>query len=115
MYNFKDKVVWIDPAHETSHVTEIVQINNPVYVCSNGTIEVKALEEELACIEDTICCSKCGNIDIEIQHWVRATDLIPTDVVDNDECYCDKCESKVNYENLEVYLKNKEVENDNRN
>lgn len=113
MYNLRDKVVWIDPAHETSHVTEIIQINKPVYFCSNGTTEVEALEEELVCIGDIFCCSKCGNIDIEIKHWVRATDLSPTDLVDTDECYCDKCEATLNFENLEVYLKNKEKEDDN--
>lgn len=113
MYNLGDKVVWIDPAHEISHVTEIVQINKPIYVCSNGTTELEALETELACIADTICCSRCGNIDIEIKHWVRATDLVSTDLVDNNECYCDKCNSTHDYENLEVYLKNKKTEDDN--
>ena len=118
-----DKVVWLDPAHETSHITTIIrQINKPkndkfiVYLCSNGTTELECLGRELATIPDTICCIDCGCIDIEIQSWVRATTLQQTDLIESDECWCPKCDSKTWSVNLETYLKNKEQdENNNRN
>lgn len=110
-----DKIVWLDPAHETSHITTIINIEGDVILCSNGTTELECLSKELATITDTICCIDCGCIDIEIQSWVKATTLQHTDLVDDDECWCPKCECRGHYENLETYLKNKEQDGNNSN
>jgi hypothetical protein len=65
-YKIGKKVVWLDPANETSHVTVIVQLK---YVCSNGTTELECLEEELVSLENVYCCSECGCIDIQSEAW----------------------------------------------
>jgi len=109
-----EKVVWLDPAHETSHVTEIVQINKPIYVCSNGTTETEALEKELASLNDIMCHKECGNIDIQSEAW-NHTNYIEgenpyVEFVDAGRNYCPKCEEVFDNDELvyvESYLKNK--------
>lgn len=116
--NRGDKVVWLDPAHETSHVTEIVQINKPIYVCSNGTTEIECLKEELVSLMGVTCHSECGCIDIQSEAWSYTNHKkddkeIHSSFIDAGRNWCSKCE--VVFEdsdliNIEDYLKEQESE-----
>jgi hypothetical protein len=117
-----DKIVWLDPAHETSHVTEIIkQINKPkndrftVYLCSNGTTELEALKNELVTLEETTCHVCCGTIDIQSEAWSYPNYIEGQnphkEFVDAGRNYCPNCE--IVFEDDELtsvseYLKNKE-------
>lgn len=115
-----DEVVWLDPAHETSHVTKIVQINKPVYVCNNGTTELECLSKELATLEGTFCHANCGCIDIQSEAWSYTNSIKGENLhiafIDAGRNYCPNCEEVFEDNELisvEEFLNNKNNDNSN--
>jgi len=115
-----DKVVWLDLAHETSHVTTIIKIKGDIILCSNGTTELECLSKELTTLEGTFCHKECGCIDIQSEAWSYQNYIEGENphkgFVDSGTNYCPNCK-KIFEDNelvsVKEFLNNKNNDNSN--
>ena len=99
-----DKLVFVDPDSEFSHVVRIEELYSETEVLTNsGGKERKDLQQ----LGDTYCCGNCGNIDIEEQAWVFTNTRKYSDVISdtNVKTWCRDCSAHVEQKTVEEYLK----------
>lgn len=100
-----DKMVFVDPSNNFSHVVTIEELYNDTEVLtSSGGREIKNLKN----LVDVNCCANCGNIDIEEQAWVFANTNIYSDVIsdNNTVTWCRDCQAHVEQKTVKEYLGN---------
>ena len=107
-----DKVVWIDPDNLTSAVVTINEVcGDNIYKCSNEFTELECYGNELKELNSVICCEVCGNIDIQQKAWIFSNTYTYSSSAcdgEDEDNWCNKCNSHTYLSSVEEYLKNKE-------